>query len=274
MTIQEREAKEFAKFQKRAEKQLKPIFKQALAISIEPVIKWIDKFGINNVPVEDLIKKNVWEPAYINSYDIVGVGAAKNEYYKQKRSEPSKKDDDFFTSIGSYISEWREYLRTKAITYSNLMDGKLNETTVNIINSILGGISVDEQNATKLARDEIINRMYNRTLTLSRTESTTIANIGKEEGAKSWIKEQGGQGYKSWIGRVVKERPEHLDLNGVILPIEDSYDMDGHECMRPGDETLPPELRINCRCTQTLMTQNRYNQYINRGLIIGGKIVG
>ena len=115
--------------------------------------------------------------------------------------------------------------------------------------------------------------MRTRSLTISRTEATRTANLGKEIGARSWIDEQGGQGYKMWLGRVVNERPTHLAVNNTIIPIDDLYQVGDEQAQRPGDVSLSAAEVINCRCSQSLMSQNRYNQLVARGRIVNSKVV-
>lgn len=269
------EALQFAKFQKTAEKQLAPIFGKALIKSITPVLAWVEKFGIENVPVSDLVVKTVWSEPYLKAYDLIGMKAAKREYYYQRTIEGLEAEKN--SAISIFVDEWTHILIDYALNYVSRMQSNLTQTTIDIITNALGqdyGLEADEGGKIRLISKSIKDSMKTRSLSISRTEATTIANLGKEVGARSWIEQQGGQGYKVWLGKVVRERPEHLALNNTIITIDDLYDMSGVDCQRPGDVVLPANLRINCRCTQSLMTENRYNQYVKRNLIVGGKIVG
>lgn len=267
---------DYAKFHKTAEKQALPFFRKALAETIAPVLSWIENYGIIGVPVQLLIKKNVWESTYQKVYEQVGVKSARREYYYQRRIEGLESEDKA-SAIGLLIDVWSRTLRDYALRYTYQIQQELNDTTIEIINRALGedyGLDIDRQGLVRLVLKNIKDKMKTRSLTISRTESTTVSNLGKDIGARSWIDESGTGGYKLWLGRVVGERPSHLDVNNTIMPIDDEFIVGGEPAERPGDVRLSAKERINCRCTMSLMTGNRYNAYQKRGLIVNGKVNG
>lgn len=266
---------EFAKAHKIAERQLSPIFRKALIDSYQPVITWVERFGIENVPVDMLIRTNIWNDVYIRAFELIGQKFARKEYYWQRSMEPEAEKAGFAISI--FIDEWTRILREYALQYTYGISQSLNQTTIDIINSALAegdSLELDRQGGIRWFTNKIKNGIKERVKTFSRTEATRIANLGKDLGATKWIEEQGGEGYKLWLGRVVNERQSHLDVNDTIIRKEELFTVGDEQAMRPGDRNLSMKESINCRCTVSYMTYRRYNQYVKRGLIVNGKVVG
>lgn len=270
----DRERKLYAKQHAIAEKQLKPIFRKAIIANMKPVVQWVADFGPNNVPIEKLIKTDVWLPAYLIAFDMIGQKFARQEYYSQRNIDGSETKA---SAIEFLKDAWSGVFRTYATEYIAKIASSLNQTTLDLITAALAEgeeLGLDRNGFTRWFYKKANQIVADRTQAFTRTEATKISNLGKEIGARSWIDEQGGQGYKVWLGRIANERPEHLLLNNTIIPIDDLYDMSGHDCLRPGDKNLPANLVINCRCTQSLMSQNRYNAYLQRRRIVNGKLTG
>lgn len=255
-----------------AEKQLAPLFRKALRESVKPAIDFVRSMGTDVNPAS-MINQNVWGNTYLQAYNIIGVKLAKQEYYRQRGLEQQKAN-----SIGFLIDAWTGTLRDFALTYVYQISRELNQTTIDIITRALGdtnALGLDRDGSIRLFEKALNGALRRRTQVISRTEATTIANLGKEVGARSWIQEQGGKGFKVWLGRNdARERPSHLDENNTIIEVDDKYNLSGELCERPGDVTLSAKERINCRCTQSIMSQNRYNEYIKRGSIVNGKLIG
>lgn len=270
----EQERRLYAKQHAIAEKQLKPIFRKAIIANMKPVVKWIVDFGHKDVPVEKLIRGDVWLPTYLVAFEMIGQKFARQEYYNQRNLDNSGTKA---SAIEFLKDVWSGTFKTYATEYLNGIISSLNKTTYDLITSALAEgeeLGLDRNGFTRWFYKKANQIVADRTQAFTRTEATKISNLGKEIGARSWIDEQGGQGYKVWLGRIANERPEHLNLNNTIIPIDDYYDMSGFECQRPGDKNLPANLVINCRCTQSLMSQNRYNAYVKRGRIENGRLTG
>lgn len=261
----------FARQQRIAEKTLLPIFRKALKLSIEPVIGYVNAMGTGSNPIA-LINQNVWNDAYLKAYQSA-TKIAKQEYYRQKGIEQLKG-----SPIEFLVDVWTKLFRDYALNYVYGIARQLNDTTARIITEALGEVNalgLDRDGSIRLFEKLLNGKMRIRSLVISRTESTTLANLGKEVGARQWIEELGGQGYKVWLGRNDdRERQSHKDENNRILPIDDYYDLEGEKCLRPGDIGLSAKNRVNCRCSQSLMSENRYNGYVKRGRIVNGRLVG
>jgi len=265
---------EFAKFHKNAEKQILPIVRAALKKSIAPVLAWVEGNDVYNVPVDMLIDQNVWRDMYLKIFQQIGMSMARKEYYYQRRIEGGATKA---SAIEFLIDVWSSTLRDYALTYTTRIQADLNDTTVELLKRALGqdySLMIDRAGRTRIFKQFTTQYFNGRSLVISRTEATTIANLGKEIAARSWIEEQGGGGYKVWLGRAdVKERPTHLETNNTIIPMDDKFSLQGDLGERPGDVEFEMKNKINCRCTQSLMSQNRYNALIKRGRIVNGKVI-
>jgi len=262
------------RFHKTAEKQLLPLFRKAIMQSIQPVITYAELEGTDNIPVEQLINRNVWQSVYQRAYEITGMKMAKSEYYRQRKNEPTATKA---SAIDFLVDVWSGKLKDYALQYVYQIQRELNDTTVEMIRRALGDVAeldMDRNGRVRLFLKGIGQRVKMRAGTISRTETTTIANLGKSIAAQSWVDEQGGDGYHVWLGRVIGERPTHVATNDTILPLPEQYLVGGELCERPGDVHLSAKERINCRCTQSIMTANRYNRYVKLGRIVNGKLVG
>jgi hypothetical protein len=266
---------DYAKYHKTAEKQLLPLFRKALYETIKPIIDVVNTIGLSSVTPE-MINRNVWQKTYQNAYNLIGMKIAKREFYTQRRLDGGLEEKS--SAIDFLADVWDSILRNAANNYVLNIQNDLNDTTMKIIRDALGEayeLGLDEDGTVRLFLKIMTDKQKERAKNFSRTEATTLSNLGKEIGAKSWIEQNGGKGYKMWLGRNdARERPSHLAENNTILEIDDLYDLDGELAQRPGDVNLSPNNRINCRCTQSIMSQNRYNAYVKRGLIKYGKVIG
>lgn len=267
---QEREI--FARQQRIAERTMLPIFRNALKKSIKPVIDFVNEFGTQSNP-SVLIEENVWAEAYIKIYNELGIKIARQEYFRQRGFETQKA-----SNIGFLVDVWQSLFRDYALNYVYQISRELNQTTIDIITAALGEVNalgLDRDGSIRLFEKTFNGKMKLRSLVISRTESTTLSNLGKEVGARAWIDESGQRAYKVWLGRNDgRERQAHLEENNTILPIEEQYNLDGELCDRPGAINLSAGQRINCRCTQSIMSETRYNGYVRRGRIVNGKLIG
>jgi len=266
------ERKLWERQQRIAEKSLVPIFRKALKDSVAPVLEHVKRYGTEGNP-SALINKSVWTLAYQQAYADSPLKIAKQEYYRQRGLETNKA-----SAIQFLVDIWQSTFRDYALNYVYGIQRELNQTTIDIIMQALGdanALGIDRDGSIRLFEKLLNGKLKLRTNTISRTEATTLSNLGKEVGARSWIAEQGGGGKKVWLGRNdAKERKSHLEENDTILDIDDQYDLDGEKADRPGDVKLSAKQRVRCRCTQSLMSMNRYNQLVKRGRIVDGKVIG
>jgi hypothetical protein len=267
----------YAKQHKIAERQLLPMFRKALAQSIQPVINWANTFGLDGLNPDILINRNVWSLTYQKAFNDIGSKFARREYYFQRKQEGLLDEEEKAWGIGFLIDVWIGKLKEFAASYAAEIAPELNSTTIEIIRRALGEageLEIDSLGRVRWFIKTLKNYMKTRSLTISRTEATRTSNLGKELGARSWIDEQGGGGYKMWLGREdERERESHNRVNNVIIPIDDFYEVGGHPALRPGDTTLPASQVISCRCSQSLMSPGRYRQLEKRGRIVNGRVI-
>jgi hypothetical protein len=263
---------DYAQYHKTLERQLLPYFKRALKKNVQPSLDLAKTIGTNFIPV---INGNIWTDVYLEVFGLVGQKTARKEYYRQRNLESVEIKE---SAIDIFRDVWGKILNQYAYEYVYKIQNSLNQRTIEIIQSALNEsnqLGLDQNGTVRLFEKLINGKLRLRSLTFARTEATTISNLGKKIGATSWIDEQGGQGYKVWLGRNdARERQTHLEENNTIIPIDDLHDVGGSLCQHPGDTNLPLDEKINCRCTESYMSQNRYNQYLKRGRIVGNKLVG
>jgi hypothetical protein len=256
MTEKQQIAITFAREHHNYEKRVRPIFLNAARKNAENALNWIDANGVENVPLNLLVNSSDWIRPMQQAYSLISNLSAKREYYYQKRT---KADIDILLDV------WSEIFKEYATRYAYRIDNELAETTRETIRqSIQDGFDLKLNGAqlSTFIRKKVLGEISrNRANTIARTESTTAANLGKEQGAKSYFEQQNTTGYKEWITRIDgKERISHHIENDTIIPIDDKYVVGGEEAERPGDPNLSGKQRCNCRCTQIFMSAERYRR--------------
>ena len=58
-----------------------------------------------------------------------------------------------------------------------------------------------------------------------------------------------------WTAGDEKVRPAHAAVHGVTVPFGESFNVGGFAMSRPGDESAPADLVVNCRCSLLLNTE-------------------
>lgn len=239
-------------------KRIRPLFLSAIRKQIKPVIDWMETFQTLNPPLDALVPSDVFRVPYKQAFDMVGITAAKREYYYMQGND-SKGVLDFL------VNKWRILFNSYALDYAYRIENELTETTKQSIRDALQkaydeGLNADR--AITLIKKYALGQISRfRATLISRTETTTISNYAKEVGARDWLAEQGQKGYKQWIGRNDgHERRSHILLNDMIIPIDDKFNVGGIPADRPGDLNLSAKERIQCRCTLIYMSERRYNR--------------
>ncbi len=111
----------------------------------------------------------------------------------------------------------------------------------------------EESLANAENRDELVNRIEStykdiskaRAKMIARTEVQGAMQKGTFEGYK-----QSGVGIKIWVAVLdSKTRDAHANLDGVELPIDQPFNVNGQSMMFPGDPRGGAENTINCRCS-------------------------
>ncbi len=258
------------------ERRVKPIFLRALHEQIQPVLDWIKvnptDYAFKYPPLDALVVPAIWRKPMVEAYEMIGTLAARREYFFMRNTDKG--------ALDFLIEAWRQVFYMYAVNYSYRIENELSETTKQEIRYALSVAFDNNMNADETA-SYIRKRVYNeisrsRAVMIARTETTTAASLGKETGARSWLKEQEQTGYKQWIGREdSRERGRETDtmhwhLNDQIIPIDEKFtftDADGVTSygLMPGDTSLPANQRIQCRCTLIYMSARRYERIIAEG---------
>jgi len=80
---------------------------------------------------------------------------------------------------------------------------------------------------------------------VARTETGICMNSAALEGYR-----EGGATGKEWLSIVDdRSREWHAAMDGVVVGIDEDFDLDGEPCDGPGDPSLGPENVCQCRCT-------------------------
>lgn len=246
----------YEKQHKRYSIRVYPIFLKALQVQLQPTIDYIRTMQDTNPPLDLLVKPGVFKEPMNEAYEIVGMLAAKRQYYWM-RSEETKGAIDFLLDV------WRAIFYDYSTKYAYQIDNELAETTKEEIRKALAYSYEQGWNADRTAtyiRNSVGRQISrSRAALIARTETATAANLGKLTGARSWLDESNQKGYKQWIGRTVNERSTHLELNDTIVPLDTDFIVGGEKANIPGDTRLSANERCNCRCTVIYMSERRYN---------------
>jgi SPP1 gp7 family putative phage head morphogenesis protein len=86
---------------------------------------------------------------------------------------------------------------------------------------------------------------YRREL-IARTETLRASNTVSHELYKAW-----GAPNKEWLATMDNRvRPDHADVNGQVVPIDQPFTVGGYSMMHPHDPTAPADQVCNCRCSE------------------------
>lgn len=109
-----------------------------------------------------------------------------------------------------------------------------------------------------------------RALRIARTETTGAVNAGTLQVFKAEDIE-----FKVWVATMDdRTRDTHMEAADETernpVRIEDNFNVGGYSAAEPGDASLPPEERVNCRCTMVsadfldVMKEKRYKEMFLR----------
>ena len=165
------------------------------------------------------------------------------------------------TDIGDWFSfEVPKWLSDAAMTqvansfdqpyWAGVIDTTRNDLTKVFDRGITQGLSIREMSSQIMSTmGADYSRM--RATRVARTEMTDAMNFGHTEGIKQLNKdvpeiEMG----KEWLSVFAgTSRSAHMANDGVTVPVEGSFTLNGVSCNHPGDQSLPAGDRCNCMCT-------------------------
>lgn len=115
-----------------------------------------------------------------------------------------------------------------------------------VTQGILQGESIDKI-AKRLGKVTDMDR--NAAIRNARTYTTAAENGGRIDSYER-ANEQGIQVNKMWMATLDdRTRYEHRHLDGVSIPNDEAFEIDGYKIDYPGDPDAEPEMIYNCRCT-------------------------
>lgn len=261
MTTEEysnRYAKQHAIYERRAY----PVFLRALHDQVQPSIDWIVKQQEVNPPLDALVVPAIWRKPMIEVYQMIGMLAAKREYFNMVATDKGVLD--------FLVAKWRAIFYEYALNYSYRIENELSETTKETIRRTLAvayEMNLNADQTAALIRKQVYNEISrSRAVMISRTETSTAANLGKDVGARQWLSDNDQKGYKQYIGREdSRERGRttdtmHWHLNDTIIPIDDNFTFTDENGVTsyapmPGSTTLPANQRINCFIPDSITSQ-------------------
>lgn len=150
----------------------------------------------------------------------------------QKRAE----EDEFDAVVQSR-------LRRKTLFHAALAVG----TTKEALEELLSEAIKEGQSVQQLAKniDEYFKlQSRKRSLVIARTELTDTINDGTLH-----VIQREGYAQKEWITNLDgRERESHREVHGQVVGINDVFKVGVSIARHPGDDNLPPNERIQCRC--------------------------
>lgn len=106
----------------------------------------------------------------------------------------------------------------------------------------------------------------NRGTTVARTEALSAYNGGTQEAMRAMSEEFGLTLEKVWLASMdARTRDTHFVADGQRVALEGMFNVGGFMAPLPGAETLPPEERINCRCSVLYVEPGEETDMSNRG---------
>lgn len=156
--------------------------------------------------------------------------------------------------------EYIEFLLIEAYVYGNVQAmqdlGILDKDPAELINPDVMEQTINERIADKTYKQRIEEYLDDENSTVedfarvAETDATRVYNAGVVDGGKA----SGVPGVrKQWVtAGDERVRDAHQWLDGVIVPIDEKFYVDGDSAMAPGGFSLP-ELNVNCRCELRLI---------------------
>ena len=252
--------KTYLKLHKEYEAYAYPIIKKALDDQTGAVADFVNEDNFDNIElyIQFLVQQKPLYNGLEKIYTKVGVSAATFSYDWIRNSVPKTKKDfiiDFFNAA------WYEEM----VNYFRLIGGTkvtgIDNTTRDIINNLLANIlgqNLSRRDQAKLFEETLNDPAFNRarSLVIARTESTTAANHGINEGARSsdyevqkfWINTKDKRTRKSHLAMTM----DRIGLNQFFM-VRDPKTNVVTEMMYPGDvgtalNNIPASEVVNCRC--------------------------
>lgn len=105
-----------------------------------------------------------------------------------------------------------------------------------------------------------------RAETVARTEAISAYNGGTDEAMRAMAEEFGFELEKVWLASMdARTRDTHFAADGQRVPLDGVFNVGGFLTPLPAAEVLPPQERINCRCSVLYVEPGEETDMSNRG---------
>lgn len=239
----------------------KTIFKKG----IRKALFRIDYDKLETWNYEALLKFNIESETFFNTFlDFYAtIGILHGKRVGNAINEEIRKDFNPETFEGNY----REFIRRWLIENAGFKIVSVREELIDYVIKFIGNnISqgTDIRTISRLLQKHILSRGFYRWQIerIVRTETTAAANYGAIQAGES----SGVIWEKEWISskdRRTRRRPEdqfdHYEMDGVKVPKEGLFNVNGDLIQYPGDPEGRPGNVINCRCSVAVVAKRDAN---------------
>jgi hypothetical protein len=247
----------------------------------EDVIELVPEFpGLDKIPgyIEDYEKKVAKLLRAQRKYYIDGVNSfiGKESTLEALLAYISQLfDDDGFTdgveeetksfllaAIPDLTSEIMDFI-DKDVPFEVLSDRTLNwieewAHDLSLLMSLNTHRAIEDTLGTSIKEGESVEQAVLRIKDLpqfdrARARTTAITEILTASSRSQWEAYQQsptvtGKTWRHSGGKKNNPRPKHVALDGTTVPVDDKFDVNGHEADYPRDPSLPASERVNCHC--------------------------
>jgi len=177
----------------------------------------------------------------------------------------SKFPDDFELIEGGQVAEsvQQGVKKTVRLQMNQAYWDQMEETTQKwLFDSLYEGIADPSNTGIKTDLYKIVMDLSDamgevtrkRAKAIVRTETTTAFNGGHQAAMEALVDESSGAAAliegKEWLATFDEDtRINHALASGQVVSVKAPFIVGGYEAMYPADVSLPPEERVNCRCT-------------------------
>lgn len=192
-----------------------------------------------------------YKKVYIHVGLIQGKRTGRQINYQIKEIESK----DF--SLDSFISLFERNVISFLINNGGLRIRSVRRNYVSFINEIIARGLNDNKTMSQITTD--LDRLFSsrrwyrwQSMRIARTETTTAANLAATIASDSsntvmekvWISSQDNR-----TRRPPESHFNHYDMNGVKVPLKETFNVSGEDMLYPGDPKGSSGNVINCRCS-------------------------
>ena len=138
----------------------------------------------------------------------------------------------------------KQYSSKNAVKMAKLVTNSVKKTINKIITQ---GQSqgINQRDIVKKITDKVSGMSKSRARTIARTETSKTINI-----TENTVADEAGMTEKEWVYTHISKSPReaHVALDGTVIKINESFNVNGFEGKYPHDPNLPPSEVINCEC--------------------------